>query len=172
MVDKLILALEGQKWEEARWLAQAILHLKGVSKAQSSKHSTKSQVPLCAVDLRTLLDTLLETPTSTDLSGESMWRSKLKSLVKSLPSSSSAGSTSGQKGTAPVAGSQPSYKPLPSKRQYWPGEAKDVFWDMIRELNTYDKEQGNDKSPIQLLVAEEITRRWWEVEYEGSSDPD
>ena len=145
---------------------EAILHFKEVSRAQSSKYSTKTLVPLSAVDLRTLLVTLLETPTSTDPSGESMWRSKLKSLVNDLPKSSTTDSTSWQEsGTQPAAGSQASYRPLPSRRRYWPGEAKDVFWNSVRALNKYDKEQKRDKSPIQLAVAEEITRRWWRLEY-------
>ena len=166
MVNKLLAALEKKHWKEARWLVEALLHLKKVSRVQSSKHSTKTLVPLSAVDLRTLLVTLLATPTSTDPSGGSMWRSKLNALVKSLPGSSSIDSANGQASeTQPAAGSQTGYRPLPSRRRYWPGEAKDVFWNMVRALNKYDKEQEREKSPIQLAVAEEITRRWWELEY-------
>ena len=165
MYQDLLDTLNSQKWEEARWHARAMLHLKGVSKAQSSKHSTKTLVPLSAVDLRTLLVTLLETPISTDPSEDGMWRSRLKSLVKSLPESSVTDSKSGQGQGQQSAGSQARRKPLPFKRRYWPGEAKDVFWNLVRSLNKYDKEFMKKKSPIQLQVAEEATRRWWEMEY-------
>ena len=127
-LEDLIAAIEGQNWERARWHVEAQLHLRGVYKVRSSKHSTETMILPSAADLRTLLDTLLETLISTDQSTESTSRSKIK---------------------------------------YWPGEAKDVFWSLVKRLNNYDKEHspGGRKSPIQLAVAEEATRRWWRMEY-------
>jgi len=167
LAHQLISALQESKWEEAKWHAQAMLRLKGVSKARSSKSSTNTQVPLSAVDLPTLLDTLLATPTSQDPSTDSTWRSKLKSLAKNLPDFSTSDSTIGTSPEPAAPGSIASKKPLPSNRKYWPKEAKGVFWDLVRSLNKYDKEfaPGGTKSPIQLDVAEECTRRWWELEY-------
>ena len=170
-LEDLIAALEGQNWKDARWHAEAQLHLRGVYKVRSSKHSTETMIQPSAADLRTLLDTLLETLISTDQSTESTSRSKLKSLVKSLPSSKSTGSGSGQEAEQPAAGSPAKRKRLPSKRQYWPVEAKDVFWSLVKRLNEYDKKHspGGRKSPIQLAVAEEATRRWWRMEYGQNS---
>jgi len=167
VIDKLIAALEAEKWKEATWHAQAILRLRGVCKAQSSKSSTNILVPLSAVDLRTLLDTLLATPTSQDQSTGGTWRSRLKSLVKNLPDFKPDDSTSGTSPKPQSLGSIRSKRQLPSNRKYWPKEAKGVFWDLVRSLNKYDKEfaPGGTKSPIQLDVAEECTRRWWEMEY-------
>ena len=167
MVNKLIAALEGEKWEDARWFVEAALQQRGVSKRRSKTHSTNTPLPLSAFDLPTLLDTLLETPTSTDPSGGSMWRSRLSVLVKSLRESSTSNSSTGPIPGLLAVGSRPRPKRLPSRRQYWPGDAKDVFWNLVRSLNKYDKEfspQGR-KSPIQLEIAEAVTRRWWEVEY-------
>lgn len=167
MVEKMLDALDSQNWEEARWLADAILRMNGISKVQSSKGSTKTTIPLSAADLPTLLDMLLETRISTGVSKGSTWKSKLKSLVKSLPSFSNTDFSSGQEQGQRAAGSPQQRRPLPSRRRYWPGEAKDVFWNLVRSLNKYDKEHApqGKKSPIQLAVAEEITRRWWEIEY-------
>lgn len=167
--DKLLVALENRREKEARWHAEAILHLNGVSNAQSSKHSMNSLVPLSAVDLPTLLDTLLGIQTLQGVSAGSTWRLKLKSQAKSLRDSKNTDSKSGRKQEQPAAGLPARIKPLPSRRQYWPGEAKDVFWNLVRSLNKYDKKHApqGKKSPIQLEVAEEITRRWWEDEYGG-----
>jgi hypothetical protein len=101
------------------------------------------------------------------VSEESTWRSRLKSLVKSLPDSSTRDSMNGQQQAQRASGQTQGKRYLPSKRKYWPGEAKDVFWDLVRALNKYDKEHapGGTKSPIQLDVAEEATRRWWEMEH-------
>lgn len=103
-------------------------------------------------------------------SEESMWRSKLSSLAKNLPTSSSSDSGSGQEQEQPASGATTRPKRLPSRRRYWPGEAKDVFWDLVRKLNKYDRDHELDKSPIQLDVAEEATRRWWELEYGQATD--
>jgi len=172
MLQKLINTLSSENWEEARWLAEAILHLNEVSRVQSSKHSTKTLVPLSAVDLRTLLVTLLEIQTLQGVSMDSTSRSKLKSFLNNPSLSNATASNSGQKQEPAAAGSRAKPRRLPSKRRYWPGEAKDVFWNLVRSLNKYDKEfmpQGK-KSPVQLEVAEEITRRWWELEY-GNQSP-
>jgi len=57
---------------------------------------------------------------------------------------------------------------LHSNRKYWPAEAKDVFWHLVRQLNKYDKEatEAGHKSPLQLAMSEEATRSWWRSEYE------
>jgi hypothetical protein len=167
MINQLVEALNKGEKEKATWLAQAILRLNGVCKAPSSKGSTQHLIPLSGADLPTLLGILLEIPTLRGASEESTWRSKLKSLVKNLPDSSTRGSQSGTSRTRPRAGSIRSKRRLPSNRKYWPKDAKDVFWNLVRSLNKYDKEfaPGGTKSPIQLDVAEECTRRWWEMEH-------
>jgi hypothetical protein len=167
VIEKLMTALEAEKWEDATWHAQAILRLNGVSRLQSSIGSTRHPIPLSAADLPTLLGMLLETQTLRGVSEESTWRSRLKSLVKSLPDSSTRDSMNGQQQAQRASGQTQGKRYLPSKRKYWPGEAKDVFWDLVRALNKYDKEHapGGTKSPIQLDVAEEATRRWWEMEH-------
>jgi hypothetical protein len=164
--ESLFAALESGRLEEAKWHAQAILHLKGISKVQSSKHSIKTSIPLSACDLPTLLDTLLAIQTSTDPLLDDTSSARLKSLAKSLRNSSTSDSSTGPVADPPSRGSRPSIKRLHSNRKYWPQSAKTVFWDVVRNLNQYDKElaKGGKKSPIQLLVAEEITRRHWEDE--------
>lgn len=163
MVDQLISALQEGKKEEATWLVQAILHSSGVSKIPSSDGSTRGSVPLSAADLPTLLDILLETPTSPVASVDSTLKSKLRSQAKSLHGSNSAGSQSGTASERGQSGSTQPNRPLSSNRKYWPRPAKTVFWDLVRELNAWDKEnmKKGERSPIQLDVAEEATRQWW-----------
>jgi hypothetical protein len=57
---------------------------------------------------------------------------------------------------------------LHSNRKYWPREAKDVFWHLVRQLNKFDREatEAGSKSPLQLATSERITRSWWRSEYE------
>jgi hypothetical protein len=168
MMGTLLNALDEEKWEEAKWLASAILRSNGILKVQSSVGSTKTQIPSSGADLPTLLGTLLETPISTEAWEDTTWRSRLSSAASALQESNGTDSKSGQTPEPVVDGSPQSRKPLPSKRQYWPGEAKDVFWNLVRSLNAYDKEFSKGvKSPIQLQVAEEATRRWWRMEYNG-----
>ena len=167
MIEKVIGSLASGRHEEARWLVEAVLHMNGVSKAQSSSTSTLAMVPLSAVDLPTLVDMLLEIPTLQDPSADSTWRSRLKSARDALKKSNGTDSGSGQaKQNQPAQSSTTQSRPLPSNRKYWPGDAKDTFWSLVRLLNKYDKEnmEGGQRSPLQLSVAEAVTRRCWNLE--------
>ena len=169
MVGKLIASLETGNLKEARWLAEATLLARGVSKTQRSGSSTKGDtIPLSAVDLQTLLGMLLETPTSQAASMDATSRSKLKLAQESLQKSNGLRCVSGP-GPAPTAPlPPPPKKPLPSNRKYWPKEAKDVFWHLVRQLNKFDKEatEAGTKSPLQLATSEAATRSWWRSEHE------
>lgn len=173
MVDQILAALEAGETEKAKWLVQAILHMNGVSRVQLSKGSMNINGPLSAADLPTLLDTLLETQISPEPSTDTTWRSRLKSAATSLRESSASDSESGPEPEPTAASATPQVRPLPSNRKYWPAEAKDVFWSLVRQLNKYDKENSDQgqRSPLQLSIAEEATRRWWNVEHHDQLQP-
>ena len=169
MIEKLISALEENRGKEARWLAEAILLSRGESKTQRSGSSTKGDtVPLSAVDLLTLLDILLEIQTLPAALMAATSRSKLKLARANLQKSNGTNSVSGQRPEPTAPSPPPPRKPLHSNRRFWPSEAKDVFWHLVRQLNKYDKgstEEGH-KSPLQLATSEAATRSWWRSEYE------
>jgi len=174
MLDQLFTFLSAGNMEKAKWLVQAALLSNGVSKVESLRGSTKTQIPLSACDLPTLLDTLSETPTSTALSLDDTLRSRLKSAATRLRTSSGSSSESGQAKEPAAASATPPPRPLSSNRKYWPAEEKDNFWSLVRQLNAYDKEstaQGT-KSPLQLSVAEAVIRRCWSVDHAVVSDRD
>lgn len=160
-------AIVKKDWGNVRWLVEATLLSRGVCKLESSLGSTTTRIPLSAADLPTLLDILSETLTSQELSTVGTSRSKLSQVATSLRKSNESGLTSGPSAAPAAAGSTPPVKRLPSNRKYWPGDAKDVFWNLVRSLNKYDKEYmpGGRKSPIQLEAAEWVTRKWWRLEH-------
>lgn len=166
--EAILDTMRRREWEKAKWMTEALLRKNQVSKGERSLGSTKVQVPLSAVDLPTLLDMLLETQTPTGPLVDGTSRSSLRKAAEYLRKSSGTNSESGQEQGPTAASPTPSTRPLHSNRKYWPAEAKDVFWSLVKDLNKYDKaatEQGT-KSPLQLSVAEEVTRRWWNLEKE------
>ena len=169
MTLEIILAtMRAKKWKEAKWQSEALLRLNQVSRVEVLHGSTKTQVPLSAADLPTLLGMLLETLTPTGSSQDATSRSSIRKAITYLNQSSGTNSESGQRLEPAAPSSTPLSKPLSSNRKYWPGEAKDVFWSLVKRLNKYDKENssGGQMSPLQLFVAEESVRRWWGLENE------
>lgn len=171
--EKILEVMRGREWQKAKWMCEALLRKNGVSRVERLSGSTKALVPVSAADLPTLLDMLLETQTPTGpLVGDTS-RSSLRKAAEYLRKSSGTNSEGGHKQEPAAPSSTPSVKPLPSNRKYWPGEAKDVFWSLVKQLNKYDKEHAaqGQRSPLQLLVAEEATRRWWNLEKEVTYEP-
>ena len=164
--EKILDTMRAKKWKEAKWLTEALLRSKGVSKAVLSHGSTKSRVPLCAADLPTLLGMLLEIPTPTESWMDGTSRSSLRKAITYLRKSSGTSCETGQVEEPTAPSSIPLIKPLSSNRKYWPGSAKDVFWYLVKALNKYDKENmpGGQRSPLQLSIAEAAVREWWRAD--------
>lgn len=166
--EQILETMRRKEWAKAKWMTEALLLKNGVSRGERSFGSTKTPVPLSAIDLPTLLDMLLgiQTPTGSLVEGTS--RSSLRKAVEYLRKNSGTNSDAGPEQEPSAASPTQSIRPLHSNRKYWPGEAKDVFWSLVRQLNKYDKEstEAGQRSPLQLSIAEEATRRWWRLEYD------
>lgn len=170
--EKILELMREKKWEEAKWVSEALLRSKGVSKAEVLHGSTKMQLPLSAADLPTQLGMLLEIQTPTGPLVDDTSRSSIKKAITYLQKNSGTNSETGPTEAQPAPSSTPSRKRLHSNRKFWPGEAKDVFWSLVKRLNKYDKEATTegDRSPLQLWVAEEATRQWWRGRFNVQPD--